>query len=101
VISNLVLDALEQGAWGSSRFRRPHPLNYGRGADEFIVTANSREVLEEGVLPRIDAFLAERGVWLSTEKTLITPLWQGFDFLGQTLRNHERYNGKPAYPQQG
>ncbi len=67
-----------------------------RWADDFIVTANSREVLEEVVLPRINAFLAERGVWLSTEKTVITPICEGFDFLGQTLRKHERCNGKPA-----
>ena len=52
--------------------------------------------LEEVVLPRINAFLAERGVWLSTEKTVITPICEGFDFLGQTLRKHERCNGKPA-----
>jgi RNA-directed DNA polymerase len=67
-----------------------------RWADDFIVTANSREVLEEGVRPRINAFLAERGVRLSTEKTVITPISQGFDFLGQTLRKHERPHGKPA-----
>lgn len=96
VISNLVLDGLEQVACGSSRFRRRHHLNYVRWADDFIVTANSREVLEEVVLPRINAFLAERGVWLSTEKTVITPICEGFDFLGQTLRKHERCNGKPA-----
>ncbi|HZY56871.1 MAG TPA: reverse transcriptase domain-containing protein [Rubrobacteraceae bacterium] len=78
VISNLVLDGLEQVACGSSRFRRRHHLNYVRWADDFIVTANSREVLEEVVLPRINAFLAERGVWLSTEKTVITPHLGGF-----------------------
>jgi RNA-directed DNA polymerase len=67
-----------------------------RWADDFIVTANSREVLTEVVLPRITAFLAERGVRLSAEKTVITPISQGFDFLGQTLRKHERRNRKPA-----
>jgi RNA-directed DNA polymerase len=96
VVSHRVLDGLEQVACGSSRFQRRHHLNYVRWADDFIVTANSREVLEEVVLPRIKAFLAERGVWLSTEKTVITPLSRGFDFLGQTLRKHERRNGKPA-----
>jgi RNA-directed DNA polymerase len=48
------------------------------------------------VLPRIEAFLAERGVRLSPEKTVITPLAQGFDFLGQTIRKPERPTGKPA-----
>jgi RNA-directed DNA polymerase len=81
---------------GSPWHRRVHNINYVRWADDFIVTANSRQELAEVVLPRIEAFLAERGVRLSTEKTVITPLAQGFDFLGQTLRKHERPTGKPA-----
>jgi RNA-directed DNA polymerase len=95
-ISNLVLDGLEQVVCGSSHFRRRHHLHYVRWADDFIVTANSRQVLEEVILPRIEAFLTDRGVRLSTEKTVITPLAQGFDFLGQTLRKHERPNSKLA-----
>ena len=50
--------------------------------------ANNREVLEETILPKIRAFLAERGVRLSEAKTKITHIEQGFDFLGQTLRKH-------------
>lgn len=96
VISNLVLDGLEAVAQGSSWHRRVHNINYVRWADDFLVTANSRQVLAEDILPRIEAFLADRGVRLSTEKTVITPLAQGFDFLGQTLRKPERPQGKPA-----
>jgi len=96
VISNLVLDGLEQVVCGPPRFRRRYHLHYVRWADDFIVTANSRQVLEEVILPRIAAFLRARGVRLSAEKTVITPLAQGFDFLGQTLRKHERPNGKSA-----
>jgi RNA-directed DNA polymerase len=95
-ISNLVLDGLEQVVCGPSRFRRCHHLHYVRWADDFIVTANSRQVLEEVILPRIEAFLTDRGVRLSTEKTVITPLARGFNFLGQTLRKHERPNNKLA-----
>jgi RNA-directed DNA polymerase len=96
VISNLVLDGLEAVVHGSSGHRRVHNLNYVRWADDFIVTATSRQELVEVVLPRIEAFLAERGVRLSTEKTVITPLAQGFDFLGQTVRKRERPDGKRA-----
>src|SRR5262245_30989602 len=95
-ISNLVLDGLEQRGCGPSRSRRPHNINYVRWADDFLVTANSRQGLEEVILPRIAAFLAERGVRLSTEKTVITLLSQGIDFLGQTLRKRERPDGKRA-----
>ena len=90
VISNRVLDGLESVVQGGSRYRRRYNINYVRWADDFIVTANSREVLEEQVLPRIEAFLEERGVALSAEKTHITALTAGFDFLGQTLRKFER-----------
>ena len=96
VISNMVLDGLEEVVHGGHWHRRCHNINYVRWADDFIVTANSREVLAETILPRINAFLAERGVRLSAEKTVITPLAQGFDFLGQTLRKHDRRNGQPA-----
>jgi RNA-directed DNA polymerase len=67
-----------------------------RGADDFLVTATSRQERAEGVLPRLEAFLAERGVRLSPEKTVLTPLAQGFDFLGQTVRKRERPDGKRA-----
>jgi RNA-directed DNA polymerase len=96
VISNLVLDGLEAVVQGSPWHRRVHNINYVRWADDFIVTATSRQELAEVVLPRIEAFLAERGVRLSAEKTVITPLAQGFDFLGQTVRKPERPTGKPA-----
>jgi RNA-directed DNA polymerase len=96
VISNLVLDGLEAVVHGSPGHRRVHNINYVRWADDFIVTATSRQELAEVVLPRIDAFLAERGVRLSPEKTVITPLAQGVDFLGQTIRKPERPTGKPA-----
>jgi RNA-directed DNA polymerase len=96
VISNRVLDGLEAIVQGGSWHRRVHNSNDGRWADDFIVTAHSREVLEETVLPRISAVLAARGVRLSPTKTVITQIAQGLDFLGQTLRKDERPPGKPA-----
>ena len=96
VISHLVLDGLEQGVCGPSRFRRRHHLHYVRWADDFLVTATSRQVLAEVLLPRMAALLRARGVRLSAEKTVLTPLAPGFDFLGQTVRKPERPNGKAA-----
>jgi RNA-directed DNA polymerase len=96
VISNMVLDGLEGVVHGGTWHRRVHKINYVRWADDFIVTANSREVLEDTVLPSIHTFLAARGVRLSPHKTVITSLAQGFDFLGQTIRKYARPHGKPA-----
>jgi RNA-directed DNA polymerase len=40
----------------------------------------------ENIKPAIKAFLAERGLILSEEKTVITHIKRGFTFLGQTFR---------------
>ncbi len=60
-------------------------------ADDFIITGKSREFLENEVLPEVKKFMGERGLKLSEEKTVITHIKDGFDFLGQNIR---KYNGK-------
>lgn len=52
---------------------------------------SSKELLETEVKPLITAFLQERGLELSSEKTHITHIDDGFDFLGQNVR---KYHGK-------
>ena len=66
-------------------------VNLVRYADDFVITGCSKELLEGEVRPLVEGFLAERGLELSPEKTTITPIDQGFDFLGQTVR---KYRGK-------
>jgi RNA-directed DNA polymerase len=66
-------------------------MNMVRYADDFIITGNSKEWLEQEVKPAVVEFLAERGLVLSPEKTKITNITDGFDFLGWNLR---KYNGK-------
>jgi len=56
-----------------------------------IVTSDSPEVLITKVRPAIETFLQERGLLLSEEKTRITHIDDGFDFLGFNVR---KYNGK-------
>ena len=60
-------------------------------ADDFIITCATKEVLEEKVKPAVEAFLRERGLTLSPEKTKITHINEGFDFLGVNIR---KYRGK-------
>ena len=94
VLANLVLDGLETVAWqadpGRQGKRRPK-INVVRYADDFIITGSSREQLENKVRPAIETFLGERGLRLSEEKTKITSIEDGFDFLGATVR---KYKGK-------
>jgi RNA-directed DNA polymerase len=61
------------------------------GATRLIITGTSKEWLEQEVKSAVVAFLAERGLVLSPEKTKITHIGDGFDFLGWTIR---KYNGK-------
>jgi RNA-directed DNA polymerase len=73
--------------WNREEKRNDNPkVNFVRYADDFVVTGNSKEVLENEVRPVIEAFLNERGLWLSPEKTRVTHIDEGFDFLGQNLR---------------
>ncbi len=57
-------------------------------ADDFIITGATAEVLENKVRPAVDAFLRNRGLSLSQEKTKITHINDGFDFLGVNIRKH-------------
>ena len=65
-------------------------LGVVRYADDFIVTAKDRVSLETAKT-LIQAWMSQRGLELSTEKTTITSMEDGFDFLGFNSRH---YNGK-------
>ena len=88
VLANLALDGLE--AMLKKHFRG-QKVNYIRYADDFLVTGNSKELLEYQVKPMIEDFMAIRGLMLSPEKTKITNIADGVDFLGWNFR---KYKGK-------
>ena len=98
VMANLAVDGLE------GRLRTPFPRDVWKGgkrtcpkvnlirlADDFVITGAPQELLAHGVKPLVEAFLRERGLTLSHEKTVMTRIADGFDFLGQHLR---KYHGK-------
>jgi RNA-directed DNA polymerase len=94
VLANLTLDGLE-GKLKECFPKLPRgksPLvHIVRYADDFLITGRSKELLEQEVKPVVEAFLRERGLELSAEKTKITPMEEGLDFLGHNLR---WYKGK-------
>ena len=61
-----------------------------RFADDFIATGSSAELLEQTIKPLIETFLGKRGLKLSAEKTCITHIEDGFDFLGHRIRKYKR-----------
>jgi RNA-directed DNA polymerase len=88
-IANQVLDGLEKVVTACSN--KGNHVQFVRYADDFICTASTKEILEQKVLPVIIDFLKERDLELSMEKTKITHIEEGFDFLGFNLR---KYKGK-------
>jgi RNA-directed DNA polymerase len=86
-LSNMALDGLEKEL---KPFRK-RKVNFVRYADDFIVSGSSKALLENEVKSVIIGFLKERGLTLSEEKTKVTHIGEGFDFLGQNVR---KYNGK-------
>jgi len=73
LLANIALDGLQAHLGKGYR--------YMRYADDFVVMAKTREAIEEA-LPKVRAFLAERGLELNQEKTKIVHKRDGFDFLG-------------------
>lgn len=88
-LANMTLDGLEEAA--TSAAPKGCKVNVVRYADDFIVTGITKEILEQKVLPAITEFLRERGLQISPEKTRITHIDQGFDFLSFNIR---KYSGK-------
>jgi RNA-directed DNA polymerase len=92
VLANLALDGLERKLRerypkATTRSRKAK-VNLVRFADDFVITGNSKELLEHEIKPLVEDFLKERGLELSTEKTRITRIEDGFDFLGQHVREY-------------
>jgi len=92
VLANLTLDGLERSLRGKYPKARRHgkkaKVNLVRYCDDFIITGSSKELLENEVKPIVEEFLKERGLELSQEKTRITHIGDGFDFLGQNIRRY-------------
>ena len=100
ILANMTLDGLEmllkREYWTNKhgtinrKYNRENKINLVRYADDFVVTATNKEVLIEAK-ELIADFLKERGLELSREKTQITHINDGFDFLGWNFR---KYKGK-------
>jgi RNA-directed DNA polymerase len=89
-LANRTLDGLEallHERFGATRQQRHrNKVHLVRYADDFLITGTSKLLLAGEVQPLVARFLAERGLELAHEKTSITPIDDGFDFLGQNIR---------------
>ena len=94
-LANMALDGLQAMLAENFKLRRTkmgyfNPMvNLVRYADDFIITCSDRETLETLVRPAVSEFLQARGLTLSEEKTKITHIDEGFDFLGFNIRKYK------------
>ena len=92
VIANLALDGLEtmlrERYPKGTRKARDAKVHLVRFADDWVITGSSKELLENEIRSSVEQFLRERGLELSHQKTHITHIDDGFDFLGQNIRKY-------------
>jgi len=99
LLANITLDGMERLFGGETKEGNPvrpsskRGLNQGisliRYADDFVVTAPSKEILEIYVIPKLTRFLSARGLALNQDKTRMVQRNQGFNFLGFTIRRYK------------
>ncbi|CAG9199043.1 Group II intron reverse transcriptase/maturase [Paraburkholderia sabiae] len=93
-LANVTLNGLERDLIAHLRVKfgigkaKGLKVNVVRYADDFVITGDSKEILEHEVRPWVEAFLAVRGLQLSEAKTQITHVDDGFDFLGWHFRKY-------------
>src|SRR4029077_13781082 len=91
VLANWTLDGLQRllaERFANTPQHRKNKVHLVRYADDFLITGTSKELLRDQVQPLVAHFLKERGLELSHEKTQITHVEEGFDFLGQNVRRY-------------
>lgn len=96
LLANIALDGMERlfGAEApdgtpiapTMRKKSNKGINLIRYADDYVVTAPTREVLESCVIPKLAEFLQARGLTMNEAKTRIVHVIEGFNFLGFTIK---------------
>ena len=82
-LANMVLNGMEKAV--SDVCVTAKTIRY---ADDFVVVCKTREDIDK-CRSVIDGFMMERGLKLSPEKTMVTNITEGFDFLGWNFRKYK------------
>lgn len=96
LLANVYLNELDQFIFAryeafNQYFRKRHvPHFIVRYADDFVIMVRGTRKQAEGIKGEVSEFLSEHlGLTLSPEKTVITHVDQGFDFLGFHMRRYD------------
>jgi len=98
LLANIALHGMEEALgirydnWGRNQSKRA----IVRYADDFVVFCESREDAEE-VIGVLKEWLRERGLELSKEKTRISHLTEGFNFLGFNIKHYKSQNARTGW----
>ena len=105
LLVNIALHGMEE-ALGIKYYKISHGIRKGkqiygyenqttytmsRYADYFVVMCETKEQAEK-VYELLKVYLAKRGLELPSEKTKVINIWEGFDFLGFTVRRFKTQN---------
>lgn len=90
-LMNMTLDGLEKIIRQKFPLWKRPKIHFIRYADDFVITSPSKEIIENEIKPLVENFLKQRGLEISQEKTRISHISEGFDFLSQNIR---KYKGK-------
>lgn len=106
LLANIALHGMEK-ALGIKYYRISHGTRNGkqvygwenqttytmaRYADDFVIMCEKKEDAEN-IYKLLENYLGQRGLELQFEKTKITNVWDGFDFLGFNVRRYKTQNG--------
>ena len=109
LLANVALSVLDEHfmrrweAAGTAHKRRQRRLkglaNYRivRYADDFVVLVSGTQEHTEALRDEVAALLAPMGLRLSEEKTVVTHIDEGFDFLGFRIQRKRQEGNQPAH----
>ena len=86
VISPLLANIVLSGMDNLFNKTKPKGISLVRYADDFVVIASSKIILERYVLPKLIEFLSQQGLSINNAKTRIVHRSEGFNFLGFTIK---------------
>ena len=101
LLANIALHGMESAVGVSYRKKRGIHVTTSkralvRYADDFVIFAETREDADSA-RSDIAQWLADRGLELSSEKTTIRHLQEGFNFLGFNVRHYPASNTRTGY----
>ncbi|WP_454432098.1 group II intron reverse transcriptase [Bacillus thuringiensis] len=82
-----------EGRWVINDYRKRSPkISMVRYADDFVILCESKEKAM-ALYAELQPYLEKRGLRLAKDKTRVTKITNGFDFLGFTFRKFYKKNG--------